>query len=343
MVRAEMAASMARTGHDLKLEREKALHAVVARDEMAVEAARLHSDNAGLVADIETMKTEAAELRSNLRNEEIVIANLRETISTAGQETREKDGRIEELLHRAYRLGVEVDNLKIELASRDTEIEGMKARVNGLRDERETLREDLRLMSSRAKEAERHLSREETKAKRLEEKLNEELTSSVDKDTILERRMGEISKLRDKIKSGDGAKPVGVQTVIGKTVLIDKTGLRSDPAPLDPAVTLAKSASADGSQAPARMIDDGKASEIAESILLKSAALSDDLLTFNPSKDDEMREELADIAARMVAVVGQGEGASSPIRAMISGKPAPGANGRISLAFRSRKILFPDP
>ena len=56
--------------------------------------------------------------------------------------------------------------------------------------------------------------------------------------------------------------------------------------------------------------------------------------------DDEMREELAGIAARMIAIVAQNEGLASPIRNMISGKGAAGEGHRKSLAQRASELLL---
>ena len=55
------------------------------------------------------------------------------------------------------------------------------------------------------------------------------------------------------------------------------------------------------------------------------------------ANDDVLREEMATIAANMVAMTSLVEGRSSPINAMIAGKPAGG--NRQSLAARVRSLL----
>ena len=62
------------------------------------------------------------------------------------------------------------------------------------RDEREGLRSELKQATQRAKDAELRLAREENRATRLEERLNSEVSGSVDKDAIIERRIGEINR-----------------------------------------------------------------------------------------------------------------------------------------------------
>jgi hypothetical protein len=342
MVRAEMAAAMARTNHDLRVEREKSVAATMSRDEVAAEASRLYGQNSDLLQTIDAMKIEAATMRAELRNGELALIRVKETLAKSEHGGQMTQARIDELLHKAYRLGVEIDNLKIELAGRDAEIEGLKLRVNGLRDERETLRDDLKTMTTRAKDAELRLAREENKLRRLEEKLNEEVSSSIDKDTVLERRMGEIAKLRSRLNKPDEEVPAVALPFVERTILIDKTD-RSPKAPL----------SADKKRSPApasgkrqklslKVIDAAAAAELAAVVKASSQQAAEALMILDPAGDAAMREDIAGIAAKMIALVGQAEGGDSPIRAIIPAASAPNEQGRLSLGNRARSELYRD-
>lgn len=340
MVRAEMAAAMARTSHDLRVEREKLTAASISRDEAAAEAARLYGHSSDLAQTIEAMKVEAAEMRAELRNEELALIKAREALALSDHAAKMTQARVDELLHKTHRLGVEIDNLKIELAGRDTEIEGLRLRVNGLRDERETLRDDLKSMTSRAKDAELRLAREESKTRRLEEKLNEEVSSSIDKDTVLERRMGEIAKLRNRLKQpSDDAAPVAMPFV-ERTILIDKTERRSRTplaAEKSAAPTVGKR------QRPSiQVIDARAAADMSEDVKASSQRAAEALMSLDPAGDEAMRQEIAGIAAKMIAIVGQAEGADSPVRAIIPPTPAPNEHNRLSLGNRARGELYPE-
>ncbi|MBB1250073.1 hypothetical protein [Rhizobium sp. G21] len=341
MVRAEMAAAMARTGHDLRVEREKSIAATLSRDEVAAEASRLYGQNSDLLQAIDAMKVEAATMRAELRNGELALIRVKETLAKSEHGAQMTQARIDELLHKAYRLGVEIDNLKIELAGRDAEIEGLKLRVNGLRDERETLRDDLKTMTTRAKDAELRLAREENKIRRLEEKLNEEVSSSIDKDTVLERRMGEIAKLRSRLKQPEEEAPAIALPFVERTILIDKT----DRSPKAAALPADKKRSP--APAPARrqklspkVIDAAAAADLATAVKASSQQAAEALMDLDPSGDEAMREEIAGIAAKMIAIVGQAEGGESPIRAIIPPASAPNEQGRLSLGNRARSELY---
>jgi hypothetical protein len=347
MVRAEMAASIARTGHDLKLERQKAAQLSIANDRLSAEAGRLYGENADLRNEMQEMEVKASEMRASLRNEELSHEQTKKALAAQEQSERGKDSRIGELNHLIQRLGNDIDNLKIDLATRDTEAEGLKARINTLRDEREELRNDLKRATQRAKDAELRLAREENRAARLEERLNAEISGSVDKDTIIERRISEINRLRERLKSvsaesretsrapkGAGVpKPVVAARVRTAANGDDLRGLAL-PAPEKPAKP------AEITVLPSRIIGDDRVAELIEEARNQAADAAERLLELkDESRDEDLRAEIADVAAKMIAITGQKEGAGSPIRAMISGKPAPGRDGRMSLSERASKLI----
>jgi DNA repair exonuclease SbcCD ATPase subunit len=350
MVRAEMATTVARTGHDLKQERQRAAQLSISNDQLSSEASRLSGDNADLRNEIEEMTVQASELRAGLRNDELWIDQLKETISGHERAGREKDAQIEMLQGRARQLGTEIDNLKIDLVTRDTEAEGLKARINALRDERESLRTDVHAVTQRAKEAELKLAREENRATRLEERLNAEVSGSIDKDTVIERRMAEIQRLKERLKGVSAETREAARTT--RSPVIAKPGVvanrvRAAAANADekrglalPEPRNAEVIAEEVMPKPARVIGELRVGELADEVRSQAATAADTLLSLdNTSKDDAMREEIADIAAKMIAITGQREGGSSPIRAMISGKPIPGANGRLSLSDRAAKLI----
>jgi hypothetical protein len=347
MVRAEMAASVARTGHDLKLERQKAAQLSIANDRLSEEASRVYGENADLRSVMQEMEVQAADMRASLRNEEIRHDQTRELLAAQEQSERGKDNRISELQHLIQRLDSDIDNLKVDLVTRETEAEGLKARINTLRDEREELRNDLKRVTQRAKDAELRLAREENRAARLEERLNAEVSGSVDKDTIIERRISEINRLKERLKTiGAEAretarlpKAPGVQKPAAATRV--RTAANGDelrglalPAP-EKAVKPVEI-----TVPPSRIIGEERVAELVEEARSQATEAADTLLDLRDAgRDDALRVEIADIAAKMIAITGQKEGAGSPIRSMIAGKPAPGRDGRVSLSERASKLL----
>jgi hypothetical protein len=356
MVRAEMATQVARTAHDLKQERGKAATLSIQNDKLIEQAGRLQGENFDLKTLADELTVEAGELRSSLRDEEMQVVKLREQLSQAAVREREKEGRIVQLLHRAQQLTIDIDNLKIDIATRDTEAESFRARINALRDERETLRNDAKLATQRAKDAELRLAREENKAARLEDRLNAEISGSVDKDTIIERRISEITRLKERLKTANAdareaargtkasttrlppAPRVKALPTETRRALIDAKPrqelLEADARPLLLPVPVEKVSQ------PSRLIDEKRASELSDDARSQANAVAERLLSLkNDEHDDALREEIADIAAKMVAVVAQKEGVSTSLREMISGKPQNSVPDRTSLANRAARLM----
>lgn len=356
MVRAEMAAQVARTAHDLKHERGKAATLSIQNDKLVEQVGRLSGENFDLKATADALAVEAGELRASLHEEELKVVNLREQLSQAVVREREKEGRITQLLLRAQQLTADIDNLKIDIATRDTEAESFRARINALRDERETLRNDLKQAIQRAKDAELRLAREENKTMRLEDRLNAEISGSIDKDTIIERRISEINRLKERLKAANaeareatrGSKATTTKLPPAarvKSLAADERRaligtrpsreerIEAEAVPLLPAP-------APAAAQPTRLIDERRAAELSDEARSQANAVSERLLNLKDDEHDEaLRAEIADIAAKMVAVVAQREGMSSSLREMLSGKPQNNVPGRVSLADRAASLM----
>ena len=359
MVRAEMAAQVARTAHDLKQERGKAATMTIQNDKLVEQVGRLSGENFDLQASADALTVEAGELRASLRDEELKVVKLREQLSEAVVREREKEGRITQLLHRAQQLTVDIDNLKIDIATRDTEAESFRARINALRDERETLRNDVKLATQRAKDAELRLAREENKATRLEDRLNAEISGSVDKDTIIERRVSEITRLKERLKAANAeAREAARGTKATTTRLPTAARIKSLPVEERRALIGNKAPRTELIEAetppllpapepiaaqPTRLIDEKRAAELSDEARSQANAISERLLSLkDEDHDDALRNEIADIAAKMVAVVAQKEGMSSSLREMLAGNPQNNVPGRISLANRAGSLMHQD-
>ena len=359
MVRAEMAVQVARTGHDLKQERGKAAGLSIQNDQLIRQANALVSENFDLRTTMEALNEEAGEIRASLRLEEMEVVRLREQLAEAAVTDRTKEDRIAQLLRRVQQLTLDADNLRIDIATRDTEAEGLRARINALRDERESLRNDLRLITQRAKDAELRLAREENKSARLEDRLNTEISGSVDKDTIIERRIAEIGRLKERLKAANaeareasrGNKPAVAKLPAAarvKTLARPAEEPPALPAPARPMTiehieTTPPALLPEHSPLallPSRLIDEKRASELSEDARSQANAASDMLLNLDSEERDEaMRAEIADIAAKMVAIVAQKEGMGSPVRSMLSGRTHESNAARLSLAQRASALM----
>ncbi|ASR09431.1 hypothetical protein E0I74_03260 [Rhizobium laguerreae] len=330
MVRALYAAENARTTQDLLREREKSLSFQLRHDALAVDAGRLAAEIGELQAQIGEMHVEAADQRSHLRKDENYISQLKTNLHIAEQSAANKESELATMRTRLSKLGEQADGLRIDLAARETEAESLKFRVNALRDERDTLRQDVSLLQKRAKDAEQKLTQQQHMVIRLEDKAARESASAIEKENLVARRQQEIARLKEQLKAANAE----IRKV--NRVLRD-AGLAGMAAEL-----------------PAEMTEDTTTStldtaivtaEMGEDVRKRSAALAERLQKAKAvaGRDGAIREEIASIAANMVALTALNEGASSPIRTLLVEAAEKKPNDRVSLADRAAAILADPP
>ncbi|EJC77537.1 hypothetical protein [Rhizobium hidalgonense] len=323
MVRALYAAENARTTQDLLREREKSLSLQLRHDALAVDAGRLAAEISELQAQIGEMHVEAAEQRSRLRKDENYISQLKTNLHIAEQSAANKESELAAMRTRLSKLGEQTDGLRIDLAARDTEAESLKFRANALRDERDTLRQDVNLLQKRARDAEQKLTQQQHMVIRLEDKAARDNASAAEKETLVTRRQQEIAKLKEQLKAANAEirkvnrvlRDAGLAGMAAELTADDTTTLTHDSAVLT--------------------------AEIGEDVRKRSVALAERLEKAKAvtGSDGAIREEIASIAANMVALTALNEGPSSPIRALLPDAAETSPSDRVSLADRAAAVI----
>lgn len=322
MVRAAYAAENAKTTHALTKERERAVSLQLQNETLAQEARRLLGENQELATAIEDMEVAAGELRSRLRRDDNQMLTLQEALRRTEEALAAKDLELEAQLKRLNRLSAEVDNLTIEATSRETEIDNLKQRMQILRDEREELRRENKLLVQRAKGAEQRLAQEEHTRIRLDDRLVREMAENADREALIERRQGEIARLKDKLKQVTAASRAAARALRAAKLPV--------PELVSEAVEEEEARTASGK------VD---AEQLAEEVRHRQTALTERLRKAKSSANDEaLREEIADLAARMIVLTAVSEGPKSPVRELLSKGSFKGAGKRITLAERARKL-----
>lgn len=319
MARAVYAAENARTKQELIQEKDKVVSLILQGDNLKDEIRRLSADNIDLKAIAENLDVAASDLKSQLRQEESHIAELTAALEASEEQSIAKDMDIDELKQQIELLVSKRDNTRIDLSTRETEVENLKFRVSALREERDNLRKDVRIQTARAKEAETRLANAEYRSTKLEDKLTKEVSLRTDKETALERRNEEIARLREKMTPQAGPTP----TPSAK----QDAGTAAKPAPKTSSAKIDSDTDVEA-----------RITQLSGDARNRATALSERISNGKTTANDEvLREEMATIAANMVAMTSLSEGKTSPINAMIAGKPV--NDKRKSLATRARSLL----
>lgn len=302
MARAAFATENARLSQNVRREREKHTLERVKNEKLVAQAAAIGTENAELHAQLADMNIEAGDMRSALRREELKSEQLKVALTAADREVRGRSAEVEKLNASIDHLRADIDDMKIDLATRDTAMENLKSRIGNLKDERDKLREDLKSTSQNAKALEVRLAREEARVRQMEARLAREVAGSADKDNAIERRIAEVNRLRDKVKTltvenKEAAKSARSNGIARATVASRLSQRRSDkvtPPPIDIVA-------------------------LEEHVRDQGTALSERLMAAKTGENDAaLREEMADLASKMIVLTAAREGAGSPVHDLIA-------------------------
>lgn len=327
MARAAFAAENARLAQNVRREREKHALEMVRSEKLLADAAAVGTENAELHGQIADMNVEAGDMRSALRREEMKSEQLRTGLGNADREIRARLAEIDKLNVTINHLQADIDNMRIDIATRDTSIENLQSRITNLKDERDKVRDDLRTAGERARELEVRISREEGRTRQLETKLTREVAGSADKDNAIERRIAEIDRLRNKVKTltaenKEAAKTVRAtglaHTIAANRIAPRRTTKVSATPPLDIAA-------------------------LEEEVRNQGTALTERLLSAESGSNDvALREEMTDLASKMIVLTAAREGANSPVHELLATIDPKLEGEERSLAHRARERLGSD-
>lgn len=337
MARAVYAAENARIQQDLILQRERNTALQLRADSLSQALKNLEGEKLDLKMQSDRLDSEASDARSLARQEEsqVVVAKaaLAETEATLGA----RDAELIELRQTLSSLTANSDNMRIDLSSRDAEMESLKSRFGNLRDELATLRDDLRQQTGRAKEAEVRLSQEQDRIGRLDQKLAEQMSEGATRAETIDRRDQEILRLREKLNAATAEAREASRTTRNSKSTAKRAAATENAGRNDRSREYATPM-----PAPVMTLVDGElpphAAELAEDARNRATALSERLAKSREGGNDAaLRQEMAVIAANLVAVTAAREGRSSPIRTVLAGKSGNGE--RESLAAKVKKTL----
>ena len=328
MVRATYAAENAKLGVAVKRERDKGLAHELTAD-------RLRSELKAAVSEAASLSDQITHLRTELEARGAEIGERDSELERARAEIQVRDALLAEAERRAQELGVEAEHLggfvdygKIDLAVRETEIENLRSTVNQLKGERDQLRNELKAAEQRARDAEFKMEESHGRVSSLKQRLDDEVARNAEMDESLDRRMRELEKLKEKLA---GIARPAVAEVVAPPLEPEQ---HDEPEPVSIEVPEPVNAAVEPE---AVAMDQVK---FAESIRNDARDVADQLANpADPSRDGELREEIASIAARMVALTATREGEDSPLMGVLEAANSDPGRGRISLAARAARAL----
>ncbi|WP_412049863.1 hypothetical protein ACK6D9_20185 [Hoeflea sp. Naph1] len=362
MARAAYAAENARLSVDLRHNRDELSQAVARATRLSGDLTALRAEKIEAEQAIEARDTSIRDLTAQMHKREEGIINL---TAELGEKTRLAEARQHEIAHRddqINRLGAEIEEMRIDLVTLDTEAENFKSQIRELRDERRALRETLKETEAANQDLSFRLNREESRFAELEQKLATTITKLTDRENALDRRSAEVERYKQKnrdianeLRSAkrDLRDAQKVARISGVPDRQDRVSNNERPAETPPQPVLATSrdntgVDHDSFEDPAEFEDvDDFAEDLSENekidrLRARQAALIERLMKANKNDNDAaLRREIATVAAMMVELTASRDGPSSPILKILKGSEEPNrASGSDpSLATRAREML----
>jgi chromosome segregation ATPase len=351
MDRAEHAVENRRVAMELRKERDGRAQAIGEAERLKARVRVLDGEIEVLNSQIETMTGEAGDLRIELKRGQEQLDTIKAALDKAERGVLLRDETVDQLSAANRRLSIDVEDAKIDLATRGTEIESLRAGMTALTDERRTLREQIKRLEADAKDAAYRGDRDEKRIAALEGKLTEAQRKLSDQESVLERRNAETARLRERLKTATadmkaaeaslrqmererGRLEAALASAEARSGLIHSETLADRDRNDDMAEDV--TASLERTSLERMRVDRGAIGQRVEKLRARHTALVDRLSASDPRQDQELRSEIKEIAATMVSLTAEREGRSSPIHALLAQETDPDGQ---SLAARSLAML----
>lgn len=348
-----------RAGHAMAVRRfEMSLQAVNRKaagqmaeiERLGAEVLELRAARAAQDKAIAALKADAADLKTRLEKAGGTIDDLSRRLEAAVDDLEARGaayGRLE-AMHQEERLAA--SSRQIELAARESEIRKLEDELGALRQRRKEATLGLRQAIAARKEAEAALKVQEKRNAGLQRQLEAQMTLVSDREEKLERREGEIARLRERTQAAGAAPAGGEEARRHRALEEERDRLRTELA--DKSLQLRSLLAADASASGAK--EDGFAAEREklQSRLARLVSENRKLRHEGPAAvasrpdgggavpaDEALREEIGSLAAEMVRLTAAVEGAGSPIDEALSAPAPAGPQERpLSLAERVRAL-----
>lgn len=261
MARAAYAAENARLSVDLKHNRDQLTESVARGTRLSNELVAIRAEKLDAVKRIEEQESSIRDLNAQMHDRDAKITTLTGNFSDAARLAEARKHEIAMRDDQINRLGSEIEELRIDLVTLDTEAENFKSQIRELRTERNQLREALKDAEATGRDLENRLKSNDERLTQNDEKLAKTITALTDRENALERRIAEVDRFKKKNRelsdelratksalkeansqarkaataSGTKARPTGVPAGLAAEAKASEDPAASPPAPNLPA------------------------------------------------------------------------------------------------------------
>lgn len=198
MARAAFAAENARLSVDLKHNRDLLTESVARGTRLSNELVTIRAEKLDAEKRIEEQEADIRDLHSQVNERDARITTLTGNFGDAARLAEARKHEIAMRDDKINRLGAEIEELRIDVVTLDTEAENFKSQIRELRTERNALRESLKDAEATSRDLENRLKSNDERLAQSEEKLAKAITALTDRENALERRIAEVERFKAK-------------------------------------------------------------------------------------------------------------------------------------------------
>jgi chromosome segregation ATPase len=277
----------------------------------------------GLADEISTLKAHAEDLSATIASSAEQVAKLEAVRADQEAQIESLEGEIVAREHAMSEMQIDADNRRIELVTRVTEKERLSGRMAELNESRKTLDFKLRVSTTELRAAQAEARADGKKATDLEKKLDRLVSQLSDRDDRLERREAELLRARQNLKTVSSEKASFEQQLNNLSrQIIQLEGQNAKLA--DRASKIATMAVPGAAEKAMKTMEVEKTRLVA--LVEKLMAEKDDLVqklrlatnAGNSAIDGELRGQMHDLTAKIVALTAENEGPKSSITKILA-------------------------
>lgn len=198
LARAAFAAENARLSVDLKHNRDQLTDSVAHGTRLSTELVAIRADKISAEKLVEERDTDIRDLHAAVNARDDQITTLTGKFGDAARLAEVRKHEIAMRDDQINRIGAEIEELRIDIVTLDTEAENFKSQIRELRTERNLLRESLKELETDNRDMEIRLNTANDRLAQSEEKLARTITALSDRENALDRRIAEVDRYKSK-------------------------------------------------------------------------------------------------------------------------------------------------
>ena len=288
----------------------------------------------------QALDAELAKTAKDLADHKNEVVALNATVADLDGQTKMLRAELEAREKAIVDLQIDLDHRRIELVARATESEQLSGKVSEVSNVRRRLEEKIRETAGEMRAARESIRLAERKATDLEKRGEKLAVQLADREARLQKRETELGLIKEEMRKTLAAKTAFEQ--LAQSTERQRSSLEKQNARIEERLEKLASMAVPGSaEKSMKKLQDDKARLM--SMVERLTAEKDDLVrklraaTENHGADAALREDLHNLAAKVVALSAEAEGAQSPIARLVSPLEAPEADDD-SLAGRIRAV-----